>query len=57
MNKGQGSEGKRRLVVTKLCFYDVIDRVENRVILLFLRVDTNYISTESVPIIHSETCY
>lgn len=57
MNKGQGSEGKRRLVVTKLSFYDVIDRVENRVILLFLRVDTNYISTESVPIIHSGTCY
>ena len=37
MNKGQGSEGKRRLVVTKLCFYDVIDRVENRVILLFFK--------------------
>ena len=37
MNKGQGSEGKRRLVVTKLCFYDVIDRVDNRVIWLFFK--------------------
>ena len=37
MNKGQGSEGKRRLVVKKLYFYDVIDRVENRIILLFFK--------------------